>query len=278
METLESTYQLMIQTGQCLYDLMDGKSTVVIYDTEKIIGYYQSDEIKFDLQVGSKIVQGTAGDRAIREKKRIKVNVDGKHSPSGIPYVGISSPVFHNGKVIGVVAMTSPSEQQDMFREMSVQLNETSEHTLKASENIAMNAGSIANAVDELSYNTGRANDQLKKIESVTTLIKQIANQTKLLSLNARIEAARAGDQGKGFGVVANEIGKLAADTNNNVQEISNIVTSIYNAFVTIEQNIGQLDNIVQNQAAATEEINASMSNLDDNAKKMIELANNLIS
>lgn len=275
---LENVYQTIINSGKYIYDLMDGKSTIIIYDTEKIIEFYESAEIKVVLKVGSKIIEGTTGYRAIKEKRRIKEFIDSKHSPSGMPYMGIASPVFHNGSVVGAIVMLTPSEQQDIFREMSIQLNETSENTLKASQDIAISANNLANAVNELNKNTSNANDQLKNIEAVTTLIKQIADQTKLLSLNARIEAARAGEQGKGFAVVANEIGKLAADTNSNIKEISNIAISISNAFETIIQSIGKLEEAVQNQAAATEEINASMSNLDDNAKKMIEVANNLIS
>lgn len=278
MEMLENVYQTIINSGKYIYDLMDGKSTIIIYDTEKIIEFYESAEIKVVLKVGSKIIEGTTGYRAIKEKRRIKEFIDSKHSPSGMPYMGIASPVFHNGSVVGAIVMLTPSEQQDIFREMSIQLNETSENTLKASQDIAISANNLANAVNELNKNTSNANDQLKNIEAVTTLIKQIADQTKLLSLNARIEAARAGEQGKGFAVVANEIGKLAADTNSNIKEISNIAISISNAFETIIQSIGKLEEAVQNQAAATEEINASMSNLDDNAKKMIEVANNLIS
>ncbi len=278
MEMLENVYQTIINSGKYIYDLMDGKSTIIIYDTEKIIEFYESAEIKVVLKVGSKIIEGTTGYRAIKEKRRIKEFIDSKHSPSGMPYMGIASPVFHNGSVVGAIVMLTPSEQQDIFREMSIQLNETSENTLKASQDISISANNLANAVNELNKNTSNANDQLKNIEAVTTLIKQIADQTKLLSLNARIEAARAGEQGKGFAVVANEIGKLAADTNSNIKEISNIAISISNAFETIIQSIGALEEAVQNQAAATEEINASMSNLDDNAKKMIEVANNLIS
>lgn len=278
MNTLENVYKTVIDSCNYMYDLMEGKSTIIIYDKEKIIAFYESVQIKVVLQVGSKIIEGTTGHKAIKEKRRIKEFVDSKHSPSGVPYIGIASPIIHNSEAIGSIVMMTPSEQQEIFKEMSIQLNETSEHTLKASQDIAINANNIANAVDELNKNTINANEHLKKIEAVTTLIKQIADQTKLLSLNARIEAARAGDQGKGFAVVANEIGKLAADTNNNIKEISNIALSISDAFETITQSISKLEDTVQNQAAATEEINASMSNLDENAKKMIGLANNLIS
>jgi methyl-accepting chemotaxis protein len=67
----------------------------------------------------------------------------------------------------------------------------------------------------------------MKDISKITDVIKEIANQTNLLSLNASIESARAGESGKGFSVVANEVKKLAQETKESSLTISKIINEL---------------------------------------------------
>nr|WP_095187675.1 methyl-accepting chemotaxis protein [Pseudomonas sp. Irchel 3E19] len=92
--------------------------------------------------------------------------------------------------------------------------------TLKAIEGLAGNVSSTGEQVKALS---SRAQD----ISKVVEVIRAIAEQTNLLALNAAIEAARAGEQGRGFAVVADEVRALAHRTQQSTQEIENMITAI---------------------------------------------------
>ena len=98
----------------------------------------------------------------------------------------------------------------------------------------------VVNAVQESSQTIGALNSSIDKIGAITQVIKEIADQTNLLALNAAIEAARAGEAGRGFAVVADEVRKLAERTTTSTTDISQMVAEIQDATERAVGSMGQ--------------------------------------
>lgn len=103
---------------------------------------------------------------------------------------------------------------------------------------------SIAAVRDAMQQN----NEEAQKIEATSQKINDIADQTNLLSLNAAIEAARAGDAGRGFAVVAEEIRGLAEETNSLTNEIGTIIQELLEKTADATRNMETMEQIFQEQ------------------------------
>lgn len=116
----------------------------------------------------------------------------------------------------------------------------------------------VKEAIELIYEQTNRTNVSSQKIREATRLISSIAEETNLLSLNASIEAARAGEQGRSFAVVANQIQKLADQSNASADAIDNIINELINdsdeAVVTMEK-VKEIINSQSENVANTETI-----------------------
>ena len=89
---------------------------------------------------------------------------------------------------------------------------------------------SLKERVREIAEQIINLSEQTEQIAGVSELVGDLANQTNMLALNAAVEAARAGEYGKGFGVVAGEIRKLADQSRKSADKINNLVTDVQTA------------------------------------------------
>jgi methyl-accepting chemotaxis protein len=139
-----------------------------------------------------------------------------------------------------------------------------SEEGMKIAYNASAEMERIASSVTQSAQVVYALGERSKAISGIVQTIREIADQTNLLALNAAIEAARAGEQGRGFAVVADEVRKLAERTSQATREISQMIGAIQgetqSAIVSIEAGTGQAKNgaaLAQQAASSLERINS---------------------
>ncbi|WBL49285.1 methyl-accepting chemotaxis protein [Clostridium estertheticum] len=108
--------------------------------------------------------------------------------------------------------------------------------------------------------------DNSKKTDEVLSFIEGIAKQTNLLGLNAAIESARAGEFGKGFSVVSNEIRKLSQSTKESAKQINSMLNTIQDSINEIYLRFNDSNLILDNQSSGLEEITATVQELNSTA------------
>ena len=143
---------------------------------------------------------------------------------------------------------------------------EATRHGRKTVEGTVTEMERIAAEIRQSAGQIQSLGDRSKQISAIIGVIKDIADQTNLLALNAAIEAARAGEQGRGFAVVADEVRKLAERTTHSTQEISETIAMILGETDSAVSRMKVVNLQVEQGVALAREAGSALGNIEANA------------
>ncbi len=227
---------------------------------------------------------GQAFARMVTEIRRLIGQVAETGQAVSVAATQMSSAAEQAGQATQQVAASSQEQARDVSRASDVteQISLATQQVAEAAQTSAVeaaNASEIAgngvsivqanlNAMNNIKAKVGLSADRMKEmgqrseqIGVIVETIEDIAGQTNLLALNAAIEAARAGEHGKGFAVVADEVRKLAEQSSNATKEITGLINNIQR---TVTEAVTAIDEGVQEVEAGVDQADRSKQMLSE--------------
>lgn len=253
-------------------EMMQVDIAVGLFDTEKCLAYQPAKSFDQKAKPGDTVKPGSGTYQAMAEKKRIVKKIDA--SVYGVPYVVVALPIKNElGEIIGVMAVSQSVEQQEALTALAGNLSDAVSSLAGTSEEISAQTEEIAANLRQMTQTAVAAQKRVAEMDQVLGLIKTIAGQTNLLGLNAAIEAARVGEQGRGFGVVAEEIRKLAHMSTDSIKKIDSMVRSIQADSEETHSHVAHVDEVINQVATAITQVTEAVQHASETAQKLDQMA-----
>lgn len=247
--------------------------SIGICDTEKFIAYFPGETINLHIQKGQLLNPEEPLAISLKEKKSLRAEVPADFY--GVEFTGTATPLYdQQGKVIGGIAVQLP--RQTELRSIADQIFGSLSQAAEKISTIENGSTALADFSQNLLVQSQQASEDLKKSTEVLSIIAHVASQTNLLGLNAAIEAARAGDKGRGFDVVAKEIRKLSNETMTSTKTINQMMEQMKVTTESINSSLSKIASIGLEQNDSIKATSTFIDEIQEMAKKLNQFAQKL--
>jgi len=241
---------------------------ISITDREKFVYYLPGRKLDLKVSIETPLSEDMITSQAMKNRARIVRKMDA--SLWGVPFIAVAVPIINEyGEVVGAISVQETIDRQEALQRMANSFTDSINILASTTEELSAQAEEISATCQSLSVQVVGSVSRAKETDRVVGFIQEISSQTNLLGLNAAIEAARVGEQGRGFGVVAEEIRKLAASSAESVQKIRKILLDIQSDSGVIGRQIGQVEAVVTDVASAISQVAETIQQVAAEAHKL---------
>lgn len=199
--------------------------------------------------------------------------VDGIIEATGVPAVANALEEQFGGycriidSQVALLMMSIVDKQVEMTDKLNDQveiIQKTSDVFANQFKHISESIDTMQNVSDSLLKAIENSNQYINQSDETIKAVNKIANQIKILGLNANIEAARAGEQGRGFAVVANEVQKLSDSSTQFAMEISSLLKSLSSEIDQVNAEVDRIRDISNQQATTSKDVEVVLTELQE--------------
>jgi methyl-accepting chemotaxis protein len=247
--------------------------SIAICDTEKFIAYWPGENIDLHIRVGQPLHHEEPLTQAIRNNVSQRSEVPA--SFYGFEFMGTATPLHDsNGNVIGGIAIQL--RKQSELIAIAEQISDSLSQANNQLSQVAEGSVALAESAQQLLALAHRTVEQVDETDKVVSVVRRVADQTNLLGINAAIEAAHAGDRGRGFGIVAGEIRKLSNETVTSTNAIQHTLKTFEEAISEMRVSIESMTAIVDRQATSSQQVSAFIEEVHRMSEQLNQFAKRL--
>lgn len=251
-----------------LHEMLPYDIGITVTDCEKLLFYRPSRELNLGVEAGKALTPGSAAHRAVHERRRVIVHADA--SRFGVPYIAVANPIMNScNEVIGATAISESIKRFDLLKNAAMKMNDTTDTLASASQEVSAQSEELLTLCQMLVGLACESQAYMKNTQQILDFIKNIAGQTNLLGLNAAIEAARVGEYGRGFSVVAAEMRHLAENSTDSVKKIGDIITVVQTNSENTQAQIIQVEEGIKQITLAIGHIAETIQMLHNVARQL---------
>ena len=248
---------------------------LLLFDQEQVIVSLPGDHLNIPIYVGDQLedLNQTVTYQAKLQKRPTR----DERGPEqfGISYVATATPIYkddnQNGEIIGYLTAVTSNQNLHQLRSDSHELAAMVEELSATTDEIAHASVSIAEDVTILAKYSSEIAQDINNIHEVVNFVQDIASQSNLLGLNAAIESARAGEAGRGFGVVSDEIRKMASQSKDSAEKIRMRLETLENALINLNDAVKRVSQNQDQHTASVEELRSVFEHIAKVADDLVK-------